>query len=123
MYRTLIDADALAALLEQGSVALFDCRFDLATPDQGERDYREGHVPGAVYASLDADLSDLARQAASALYHLVSLAAMRSEARHAGLERRNELADLVLQHRLAPRDPCAAAEPLADCGALLAGRG
>ncbi|MBV6306491.1 acyl-CoA dehydrogenase family protein [Candidimonas humi] len=74
-------------------------------------------------AAVRDDRSDLARQAASALYHLVSLAAMRSEARHAGLERRNELADLVLQHRLAPRDPCAAAEPLADCGALLAGRG
>lgn len=69
------------------------------------------------------DRSDLARQAATALYHLVSLAAMRSEARHEGLQRRNELADLVLLHRLAPRDPCEAAEPMADCSALLQAQG
>ncbi|OWT60580.1 acyl-CoA dehydrogenase family protein [Candidimonas nitroreducens] len=69
------------------------------------------------------DRGDLARQAASALYHLVSLAAMRSEARHEGLARRNDLADLVLLHRLAPRDPCAAAGPVADCAALLEPRG
>ncbi|NYT60869.1 acyl-CoA dehydrogenase family protein [Alcaligenaceae bacterium] len=51
--------------------------------------------------------ADLARQAASALYHLLSLAAMRWEARHDGLESRSNLADMVLLHRLAPRDPCA----------------
>lgn len=55
--------------------------------------------------------SDLARQAASALYHLLSMAAMRWEARHEGLQSRNELADMVLLHRLAPRDPCALDAP------------
>ncbi|TAM07466.1 MAG: sulfurtransferase, partial [Rhodanobacter sp.] len=40
-----------------------DCRFALSDPTQGERDYRDGHIPGAVYASLDRDLSDRSRQA------------------------------------------------------------
>jgi thiosulfate/3-mercaptopyruvate sulfurtransferase len=58
---TLIDVDALAAL-DAGAVLIVDCRFDLADPDGGARAYRAGHIPGAVYASLDRDLSDLSRQ-------------------------------------------------------------
>lgn len=66
---TLISVDELAAL--PVDVALIvDCRFDLMAPGtggrdpgKGERDYREAHIPGAVYASLDTDLSDLSRQA------------------------------------------------------------
>lgn len=39
--------------------ALFvDCRFDLAQPDAGEVLYQASHLPGAVYAHLDRDLSD-----------------------------------------------------------------
>lgn len=49
----------------------------------------------------------LARQAASALYHCVSLAALRWEANQPGLETRALLADQVLRHRLMPLDPCA----------------
>lgn len=59
---TLIDVAALAALAPD-EVLVVDCRFDLADPDKGERDYRAGHIPGAVFASLDRDLSDLSRQA------------------------------------------------------------
>ena len=47
----------------------------------------------------------LARQAASALYHLTSAAALGWEAARLGLPRRLELARLVLQHRVLPRDP------------------
>jgi thiosulfate/3-mercaptopyruvate sulfurtransferase len=67
-YTTLIDAPALAAL-PAGEVLIVDCRFELMAPGdgtrdvgKGERDYREGHIPGAVYASLDRELSDLSRQ-------------------------------------------------------------
>jgi thiosulfate/3-mercaptopyruvate sulfurtransferase len=37
-----------------------DCRFYLQEPDQGYQDYLEGHIPGAVYAHLDQDLSGVA---------------------------------------------------------------
>jgi thiosulfate/3-mercaptopyruvate sulfurtransferase len=40
-----------------GSFAVVDCRFDLNDPDWGEAQYRAGHIPGAVYAHLDRDLS------------------------------------------------------------------
>lgn len=56
-YQTLIDAAGLARLVEQGDVLICDCRFDLGDPDAGRRDYREGHIPGAVYVDLERDLS------------------------------------------------------------------
>ena len=46
-----------------------------------------------------------ARQVGTALYNVISLAAMRWEAKQTGLEARNLLADQVLIQRLAPRDP------------------
>ncbi|MBS0383527.1 MAG: sulfurtransferase [Proteobacteria bacterium] len=57
----LVGASELTAW-PRGSVLIVDCRFELADPGKGERDYREAHVPGAVYASLDRDLSDLSKQ-------------------------------------------------------------
>jgi len=58
---TLIDAESLSGLASH-EVLIVDCRFDLADPAKGEREYLDGHIPGAVYASLDRDLSDLSRQ-------------------------------------------------------------
>jgi len=36
---------------------LFDCRHDLANPALGEQQYLEAHLPGALFAHLDRDLS------------------------------------------------------------------
>jgi thiosulfate/3-mercaptopyruvate sulfurtransferase len=62
LLTTLTDAESLARLAPH-NVLIIDCRFDLADPAIGEREYLDGHIPGAVYASLDRDLSDLSRQA------------------------------------------------------------
>ncbi|MGE3959550.1 MAG: sulfurtransferase [Vicinamibacterales bacterium] len=56
-FRTLIDTDGLARILGSPNVAVVDCRFDLANTAAGEAAYAEGHIPGAVYAHLDRDLS------------------------------------------------------------------
>jgi acyl-CoA dehydrogenase len=61
----------------------------------------------AAEAARD-DRAELARQAASALYHVTTMAGLRWEARHASLPLRARLADDVLHHRLAPRDPLGA---------------
>lgn len=47
----------------------------------------------------------LARQAASALYHTVTAAALAHEAERLESERRGQLARLVVRHRLRPADP------------------
>jgi thiosulfate/3-mercaptopyruvate sulfurtransferase len=56
-HRLLVDAATLAAHLDDPAWVLFDCRFDLADPDWGLREYAAGHIPGARYAHLDLDLS------------------------------------------------------------------
>jgi thiosulfate/3-mercaptopyruvate sulfurtransferase len=53
----LIDAETLAAQLEDPRLRVFDCRFDLARPDAGRARYLDEHLPGAVYADLNRDLS------------------------------------------------------------------
>lgn len=60
-HDALIDAKTLEALAPE-SVLIVDCRFALADPGKGERDFLEAHIPGAVYASLDRDLSDLSKK-------------------------------------------------------------
>ena len=81
-------------------------------------------VERAFALAADAAAHDhayLARQAASGLYHVVTMAGLRWEARQARLPQRATLARLVLTHRLAPRDPLAASadELDAECGLLL----
>ncbi len=59
---TLITATELSARIDAGSVLVVDCRKDLATPDSGALAYALGHIPTAVYADLDTDLSDLGKR-------------------------------------------------------------
>jgi thiosulfate/3-mercaptopyruvate sulfurtransferase len=56
-YTTLIDTITLAANLDRSDWVIVDCRFKLADTGWGEAQYQVGHIPGAVYAHLDRDLS------------------------------------------------------------------
>lgn len=60
MKNTLITAAELAALPQDG-VLIVDCRHDLADAGKGQREYNADHIPDAVFADLDHDLSDLSR--------------------------------------------------------------
>ncbi len=55
--RSLVTVEELAPHLDDPSWAIFDCRFDLTRPDWGEEAYIQAHIPGALYAHLDRDLS------------------------------------------------------------------
>lgn len=60
MDACLIDARTLEqALAADKTIVVVDCRFDLSNPEAGRDAYRAGHLPGAVYAHLDADLSGI----------------------------------------------------------------
>lgn len=61
-WQTLIDAKTLQAELGMPWLVVVDCRSELLDPAAGERAYAAGHIPGARYASLDRDLSDLSRK-------------------------------------------------------------
>ena len=56
-FTTLIDTRTLADHLADPAFAVVDCRFSLDDESWGERNYLEGHIPGAAYAHLDRDLS------------------------------------------------------------------
>ncbi|CAN5347025.1 sulfurtransferase [soil metagenome] len=58
VYTTLITAEQLSAQLDTAEWRIVDCRFDLADAALGERQYRENHLPGAIYAHLDREMSD-----------------------------------------------------------------
>ncbi len=57
IYTTTLPVDVLYAHRNDPSWALVDCRFDLKQPEWGIANYRQGHIPGAVYAHLDRDLA------------------------------------------------------------------
>jgi thiosulfate/3-mercaptopyruvate sulfurtransferase len=56
-FTTLISVSELAKCVETRSAIVIDCRFRLDDPAWGETEFRASHVPGAVYAHLDRDLS------------------------------------------------------------------
>ena len=57
-YTTLISAPDLQALIASGApLMVFACSFELMQPTAGAQQYAQAHIPGAVYANLDNDLS------------------------------------------------------------------
>lgn len=56
-YTTLIQTAELASLLHNTNVAILDCRHDLAKPAWSDQAFAEGHIPGAIQAHLERDLS------------------------------------------------------------------
>ena len=56
-FTTLISTGELAQHLDDPLWAIVDARFSLADHELGERNYLAAHIPGAVYAHLERDLS------------------------------------------------------------------
>ena len=58
MYTTLIPPGELQELIGSGTpLRIVDTRFSLADTEAGRRAYAQGHLPDAIYAHLDEDLS------------------------------------------------------------------
>jgi len=56
-FTTLLSTHDLGNHLAEPYWVILDCRFYLADPQQGEREYLQTHIPGAAYVSLNRDLS------------------------------------------------------------------
>lgn len=54
----LVSADWLATRLEEPRLRVVDCRFRLGEPAAGRALFEAGHIPGAQFLDLDADLAD-----------------------------------------------------------------
>jgi Rhodanese-related sulfurtransferase len=57
IYTTIINPQILSAHLQDAAFRIADCRFDLPEKKAGFNAYLAAHIPGAVYADLDTDLS------------------------------------------------------------------
>ncbi|MCB1246595.1 MAG: sulfurtransferase [Acidimicrobiia bacterium] len=55
----LITVDRLHTLLDEDDLVIVDVRWRLGNPMYGRDAYGAGHIPGAVFADLDDDLSDV----------------------------------------------------------------
>ena len=124
----IVALDVLRAIRKEGSLpaikhhigALLDEGLPCAAPlaDLQARSLEQAYA--LAQHAADQARDDLARQAASGLYHAMTLAALRWEARTPALQTRALIADQVLVHRLAPRDPCGIpADEDAACRAIL----
>jgi len=112
----IVALDVLRAIRREGSLPVLRAHLDGLRTDTA---FVQA-VPGAFAAAL-ADVAqaaarlaeeaacdggeELARQAASGLYHATSATAMAWEAARAGSPERLRWAQLVVMHRLLPRDP------------------
>jgi len=56
-YTTLVTVPELNLHIADDNWAVVDCRFSLGETERGRRDYLQAHIPKAVYAHLNEDLS------------------------------------------------------------------
>lgn len=57
ILKPVISPEELSQFLDDPTFLIVDCSFSLQQPEQGYQDYLTLHLPGAVYAHLDVDLS------------------------------------------------------------------
>jgi thiosulfate/3-mercaptopyruvate sulfurtransferase len=57
MSANLVSVDWLSDHLHDAEVKVVDCRFHLGQSEVGYEQYKEGHIPGAFYLSLEKDMS------------------------------------------------------------------
>ncbi|MEG4104801.1 sulfurtransferase [Microcoleus sp. S13_C5] len=53
----IVSPEWLATNTENLEVVIIDCRFSLADPELGQKQYQESHIPGAFYLDLNRDLA------------------------------------------------------------------
>ncbi|MBB6452267.1 thiosulfate/3-mercaptopyruvate sulfurtransferase [Salirhabdus euzebyi] len=44
-------------MLGKDNIVFVDCRFNLKDPNEGQKQYQDNHIPGAIYFDLEKDLS------------------------------------------------------------------
>jgi thiosulfate/3-mercaptopyruvate sulfurtransferase len=60
-WTTLVDAATLVQALGDDHLRVVDARYSLNDPALRREGYTQSHLPGAVYADLDQDMSDLGK--------------------------------------------------------------
>ncbi|MEG4444775.1 sulfurtransferase [Microcoleus sp. AT9_B5] len=56
----IVSPEWLATNTDNPQLVIIDCRFSLADPELGQKQYQESHIPGAFYLDLNRDLASSA---------------------------------------------------------------
>ncbi|HEY0420387.1 MAG TPA: acyl-CoA dehydrogenase family protein, partial [Acetobacteraceae bacterium] len=108
----VVALDVMRAARREGSLEALRRHIGaLAAPGLPELGPALARAIALCEAAQRPDGTALTRQAASALYHVTSAAAMAWEAERLGNARRLRLARMALRHRVLPRDPLDPADP------------
>lgn len=83
----LISTTELHALLGRPELRVIDCRFDLGNPAWGEAEFQAGRIPGARYAHLDRDLSDLSQKGSRGRHPLPQMSAFSASLSRLGIDK------------------------------------
>lgn len=57
VHSRLVTCEVASQHVEDPAWLFVDCRFDLADIDKGLREYAKAHIPGALFANIERDLS------------------------------------------------------------------
>lgn len=88
----LISPRTLYQTMEEGRPPiLLDCRFNLQNPDEGPLLYRQSHLPRALYANLDRDLSAPVRPGVTGRHPLPDRTSLQERLRRWGLDNDSEV--------------------------------
>ncbi len=102
----IVALDVLRAATRESSLEALSAHIDgLIAGGANLPHLRDAFHRAVLLAERAATTPELARQAASALYHVTSAAALSWEAARLADPRRQALAGLVLHHRVLPHDP------------------
>lgn len=61
VWNTLVQPETLSIAIGRADLVIVDCRFSILNTLAGEHAYEQAHLPDAVYAHLERDLSDMSR--------------------------------------------------------------
>ena len=115
----IVALDVLRAVRREGSLPVLRAHVAALAAEGGLPELPALFARAETLTARALEDAALARQAASALYHLASAAAMGWEAARLADPARAALARMVLRHRVLPRDPLAAEAEEAVPDALL----
>src|SRR5258706_5726766 len=87
----LISAGELRRSLEDPVLVIVDVRWYLGKPGAGRMAYSESHLPGAIFADLDDDLSDLGGYGTPGRHPLPSPAAFEARMAAVGIGDRSKV--------------------------------
>ncbi|TLX60437.1 sulfurtransferase [Stutzerimonas nosocomialis] len=87
----LMTPDRLAERLDQPGLVVLDCRFALDDPDYGRRSHAQGHIPGAVFADLEQDLSAPVKPGITGRHPLPDPHALQATLRRWGIDQGSQI--------------------------------